>query len=182
MKAQQAKELKGVTSMSLCDKNCNRCPLVTHPNSQLLTVIFNELYNELGETVNQVLQHYCSNLTVCYDCRVDDFCHFEDCKLVDMASVTPEKEIEQAKEYLVRLLKAVYPDIDPLDSLYGLISQVDNGFAVLLSNAQQNTDLWQAIKNIRPISIIAGGATSAVTIENPDWTGTHSKEPYTLTQ
>ena len=48
-----------------------------------------------------------------------------------------EQEIEQAKDYLVRLLKAVYPDIDPLPSLLGLISQVDNGFAVPLIEAQR---------------------------------------------
>ena len=50
--------------------------------------------------------------------------------------MTPEQEIEQAKEYLTRLLRVVYPDIHPLDDLLGLISQIDNGFAVPLIEAQ----------------------------------------------
>jgi len=52
--------------------------------------------------------------------------------------MTPEQEIEQAKEYLTRLLKAIYPDIHPLDDLFGLISQIDNGFAVPLIEAQRH--------------------------------------------
>ena len=52
--------------------------------------------------------------------------------------MTPEQEIKQAKEYLARLLKAVYPDIQPLGDLLGLISQVDNGFAIPLIEAQRH--------------------------------------------
>ena len=57
---------------------------------------------------------------------------------VEDKSMTPEQEIKQAKEYLARLLKAVYPDIHPLGDLLGLISQVDNGFAVPLIKAQRH--------------------------------------------
>lgn len=52
--------------------------------------------------------------------------------------MTPEEEIKQAKEYLARLLKHVYPDIEPLDTLLGLISQIDNGLAVPLKAAKQS--------------------------------------------
>lgn len=32
----------------VCDSNCNNCPLLTEPNSRMLTKIFNQLYDELG--------------------------------------------------------------------------------------------------------------------------------------
>ncbi|MFA5174652.1 MAG: hypothetical protein WC438_05720 [Candidatus Pacearchaeota archaeon] len=69
--------------MKLCDQNCNECPIILHPNSRLLTKIFNELYNKLGEEVYHIVQNNCSNLTCCYDCHIDDFCHFEDCKIME---------------------------------------------------------------------------------------------------
>ena len=39
-----------------------------------------------GSSVYRVVQHYCPNMTVCADCRIDDFCHFsEGCALLDEA-------------------------------------------------------------------------------------------------
>lgn len=65
-----------------CDENCNECPLILHPNSRLLTVIMNALYFSFGEDAYSIIQKECPNMTVCYDCRVDDFTHLEGgCKL-----------------------------------------------------------------------------------------------------
>lgn len=67
----------------LCDRNCNKCPLILHPNSRMLTKIFNELYDKLGDEVHEIVEKNCPNLTCCYDCHIDDFCHLEGCELVD---------------------------------------------------------------------------------------------------
>ena len=70
-----------------CDENCNECPVIMHPNSRVVTVILNALLEsaekrsknsaaEVYATVNA----FCPNLSVCYDCRIDDFCHEEGCE------------------------------------------------------------------------------------------------------
>jgi hypothetical protein len=66
----------------LCDRDCNHCPIVNHPNSRMVTRILNELVDKFGDDAYHIVQNLCPNLTVCYDCRVDDFCHFDDCELV----------------------------------------------------------------------------------------------------
>jgi len=66
----------------LCDSDCNHCPIISHPNSRLVTKILNEAYDKFGNEFYRIVQDNCPNLTCCYDCRVDDFCHFEDCKIV----------------------------------------------------------------------------------------------------
>lgn len=68
-----------------CDGDCNHCPFVNHPNSRLLTYIFNKLYDKFGDDLYKIIQDACPNLTVCYDCKIDDFCHVEGCKLTDSA-------------------------------------------------------------------------------------------------
>lgn len=64
-----------------CDGNCNKCPIISHPNSRMLTHILNLLYDEFGDKAYKIIQDNCPNFTVCYDCRIDDFCHIEGCKL-----------------------------------------------------------------------------------------------------
>ena len=72
--------------MNLCDSNCNQCPIVLHPNSRMVTKILNELLAKhgggVGDCVYKIVQNNCPNLTVCYDCRIDDFCHMEGCELI----------------------------------------------------------------------------------------------------
>jgi hypothetical protein len=65
----------------LCNENCNECPIIIHPNSRMITKILNELLDKFGEEVYSIVQNHCPNLTVCYDCRIDDFCHSPDCDL-----------------------------------------------------------------------------------------------------
>jgi len=78
----------------LCDENCNCCPLLNNKNSIMLTKIFNELQNKLGNEVYKIVQGNCPNLTVCYNCRVDDFSHFEDCKFGKIIKNKKEKIYE----------------------------------------------------------------------------------------
>lgn len=70
--------------MRLCDEDCNKCPLMLHPNSRMVSKIFNELVEKLGEDkVYPIVQANCPNLTCCYDCRIDDFCHVENCDIMN---------------------------------------------------------------------------------------------------
>ena len=67
--------------MRVCNEDCNNCPVITHPNSRMLTKVLNELLNKFGEGVYEIVQNNCPNFTVYYECRVDDFCHIEGCEL-----------------------------------------------------------------------------------------------------
>lgn len=65
----------------LCNRDCNHCPIILHPNSRMVTKILNRLLDQCGEGVYTTVQALCPNLTVCYDCRIDDFCHVAGCEL-----------------------------------------------------------------------------------------------------
>src|SRR5574340_362490 len=62
----------------LCDRKCNDCPLMREENSRMVTRILNELRNKFGDEVTEIVNSFCPNLTCCFDCHIDDFCHFED--------------------------------------------------------------------------------------------------------
>lgn len=55
----------------------------------MLTKVLNELRDGLGGAVREIVERNYPN-TVCYDCRIDDFCHIEGCKLVNW--ILPEGE------------------------------------------------------------------------------------------
>lgn len=74
--------MKEVKKVKLCDGKCNTCPLLNHPNSKMLTHIFNRLNDKFGNGVYKIVQDKCCNMTVCYNCRIDDFCHLENCELI----------------------------------------------------------------------------------------------------
>jgi hypothetical protein len=68
--------------IELCDRDCNNCPIITHPNSRMVTYILNSLYEKMSDgDVYSTVQQACPNLTCCFDCHIDDFCHFEGCKI-----------------------------------------------------------------------------------------------------
>jgi hypothetical protein len=67
--------------MNLCNEDCNNCPLIMHANSRMVSKIFNELLHKFGNGVYGIVQKNCPNLTICYNCRSDDFCHVEGCDL-----------------------------------------------------------------------------------------------------
>ena len=66
----------------LCDGNCNQCPIIMHENSRMLTYILNKCMDEFGDDFYKIVQGNCPNFTVCHTCRIDDFCHTEDCDIV----------------------------------------------------------------------------------------------------
>jgi len=65
-----------------CDNNCSNCPIVNHPNSRILTKILNDIVDEFGEGIYEIVENQCPNLTCCYDCHIDDFCHLPNCEIV----------------------------------------------------------------------------------------------------
>lgn len=66
----------------LCNRDCNHCPIIIHPNSRMITVVLNALLDEFGEEVYPIVQNLCPNMTVCYECRIDDFVHLEGCAIL----------------------------------------------------------------------------------------------------
>jgi len=78
----------------LCDGNCNECQLLSDPNSKILTHIFNELHDKLGDEVYATVQKHCPNLTCCFYCRIDDFCHAEGCKIIHESE---QSELERTR-------------------------------------------------------------------------------------
>jgi len=65
-----------------CDENCNNCPLMLHHNAKMITKIMNQAYDKFGEEFYKIVENNCPNMTVCYDCRIDDFCHIEGCEII----------------------------------------------------------------------------------------------------
>lgn len=68
--------------LNLCDGNCNACPIVNHPNNRMITRILNVLYNKNPDIYVDV-EYRCPNLTVCFNCHIDDFVHRDGCHLGD---------------------------------------------------------------------------------------------------
>jgi hypothetical protein len=42
----------------------------------------NEAFDKFGNDFYAIVQENCPNMTVCYDCRIDDFCHMEGCEII----------------------------------------------------------------------------------------------------
>ena len=76
----------------LCDGECNECTLLQSDNSRMVTKILNELHDKFGNGVYEIVQQNCPNLTCCYDCHIDDFCHFEGCKIIEILDKNTVKE------------------------------------------------------------------------------------------
>ena len=63
----------------MCDRDCNNCNIT---ENRQLSVLLNTLVEVFGENrVYPIVQDACPNMTVCADCRIDDFCHVEGCKI-----------------------------------------------------------------------------------------------------
>lgn len=67
----------------LCNQNCNECPIINHPNSRMLSMVMNRLHDRFGDEVTKILNGACPNMTCCYDCHIDDFCHHEGCQILE---------------------------------------------------------------------------------------------------
>ena len=85
--------------MRLCDENCNECPLLfENPSNRQLTLILNKLNDRFGNALYRIVEDGCPNLTVCVECRVDDFVHVEGCSIVevlDVQSSAPSARIDE---------------------------------------------------------------------------------------
>lgn len=64
----------------LCDQNCNECDILRSANSNMVSAILNTIYSKCeddgGPDITKIVNSFCPNLTVCPDCHVDDFCHY----------------------------------------------------------------------------------------------------------
>ena len=69
----------------VCDERCNECPVINHHNNRMVTKILNEALERFGNDFYLIVQGNCPNLTVCHECRIDDFCHDDGCEF-DMAT------------------------------------------------------------------------------------------------
>ena len=100
-----------------CDDNCNECPVISHPNSRVLTQILNKLHDGFGNGVYRIVQDMCPNFTVCYDCRIDDFCHSEECVLVE--KMEKQYKEPEMKAGAITLMAAIinYHQINGLEQL-----------------------------------------------------------------
>lgn len=66
----------------ICNEKCSSCPIISHYNNRMLTKILNEAYKKFGKEFYYIVQKNCPNMTGCYNCHIDDFCHLENCDLV----------------------------------------------------------------------------------------------------
>ena len=73
---------KYTAPLRLCDGDCNNCGI--HINRQF-SLLINVLRLRFGEEVYNITQAMCPNMTCCADCRIDDFCHVEDCEIANEA-------------------------------------------------------------------------------------------------
>lgn len=46
----------------LCDGDCNKCPIVNHGNSRLLTKLLNEALDKFGNPFYNIIQKRCPNM------------------------------------------------------------------------------------------------------------------------
>jgi len=71
------------SAATLCDRDCNHCPIVLHRNSRMLTQILHEAHARWGAEFRRIVERRCPNLTCCAACHVDDFAHVAGCSLGD---------------------------------------------------------------------------------------------------
>lgn len=74
-----------------CNKDCNSCEI---PQNRQFSLLINILYHKYGKDVYRITQAVCPNMTCCADCRIDDFCHDEDCE-IEAEAVAYLNEIEK---------------------------------------------------------------------------------------
>jgi hypothetical protein len=56
------------------------------PARLVLAIILNELNDEFGDRVCELVNRVCPNLTVCPDCQWDDFTHVNGCVMTASAA------------------------------------------------------------------------------------------------
>lgn len=76
----------------LCGGDCNHCGI---NNNRQFTLLINTLSEIFGEGVYTVTQMICPCMTVCADCRIDDFVHCEGCGIADTAEKLASRFVRQ---------------------------------------------------------------------------------------
>jgi len=61
-------------------RSCNDCPVAKHGcgASQQLARLLNRMYVAFGSDAYHIIEGTCPSMTVCPECRIDDFCHVVD--------------------------------------------------------------------------------------------------------
>lgn len=79
------------TPNRLCNEDCNNCSAIDNPQ---VAVLLNALALKFGEGVWHIANKVCPNMTVCPDCRIDDFCHDDatDDRICSIDNLPPDHE------------------------------------------------------------------------------------------
>lgn len=74
--------MKSKKTIWLCDQDCNHCAVI---HNRQVSLLMNVLWIFHGETVPQIANKICPNMTCCADCRIDDMTHMEGCEIYQEA-------------------------------------------------------------------------------------------------
>jgi len=81
----------------LCDEDCSHCEAMENREVALL---MNVLYLFYGDSVIQLANEVCPNMTCCPDCRIDDMTHMaEECEFYEEAERIVETLCKRNREY-----------------------------------------------------------------------------------
>lgn len=61
------------------------------PETRRLALILNLAYRKFGDDFYQIVESQCANLTVCPECRIDDFVHVEGCTLDHLIATSTDQ-------------------------------------------------------------------------------------------
>jgi len=95
----------------LCDQDCNHCAVI---HNRQVSLLMNVLWLFHGETVQQIANKICPNMTCCADCRIDDMTHMEGCEIYQEAEKIVEKLCREDST-----LASIHTILDALDNLAG---------------------------------------------------------------
>lgn len=94
----------------LCDEDCSHCEAMENREVALL---MNVLYRFYGDSVIQLANEVCPNMTCCPDCRIDDMTHMaEGCEIYEEAERIVETLCKRHREYAS--LHAIFAAVDSL--------------------------------------------------------------------
>ena len=103
--------MKSKKTIWLCDQDCNHCAVI---HNRQVSLLMNVLWRFHGETVMEIANKICPNMTCCADCHIDDMCHVEGCEI--------NQEAEEIVKKLCRedsTLASIHTILDALDNLAG---------------------------------------------------------------
>ena len=95
--------------LCLCDKDCNHCAAI---HNRQVSLLMNVLWLFHGETVLQIANKICPNMTCCADCRIDDMTHMEGCEIYQEA----KKIVDQLcrEDRAIATIHAIMESVDYL--------------------------------------------------------------------